>query len=81
MILILPQRMTDVLSRIRFNLHAVLEGSDREPLESAAATCVRCGLQNKCDKWIASHREGEDNPPPDFCPNAAFNSSHGSVPH
>jgi hypothetical protein len=68
----LPQRLADVLSRIRFNLSKASEGDKRVALNSAALKCAYCGKTGPCDEWIASHEQGEDNTPPDFCPSAKF---------
>lgn len=75
----LPRRMTDMLSRVRFNLHRALLADSRAALMSAAATCAHCETKRQCDDWIASHSEGDDNSAPDFCPNAAYVQAHRST--
>jgi hypothetical protein len=68
----LPGRMTDMLSRTRFNLSRALKPKNWRAFKTAAETCLRCGVGTKCRRWLESHREGEGNPVPDFCPNARF---------
>jgi hypothetical protein len=68
----LPTRMTDVMSRIRFNLLRALQKDRLEALEAAADNCRHCTHDCACDTWIASHSEGEGVAPPDFCPNRKF---------
>jgi hypothetical protein len=69
---ILSPRLTDVLSRIRFDVLAALKRRNRGALAFAALACARCRLDGKCRRWIASHRQGEDNQPPAFCPIGNF---------
>jgi len=68
----LQRRLTDVLSRIRFNLLGAAGSAQRQALEEASRECAQCSEAGTCQRWIAEHEEGEDNPPPDFCPNAAL---------
>ena len=68
----LPTRMTDVMSRVRFNLLRALQGDRVEALETAAANCRQCDHACKCDQWIAGHHEGEVASPPEFCPNREY---------
>jgi len=64
--------MTQVLSRIRFDLKSALHVRNRRQLDEATIRCVRCDNRDDCDRWIEQHREGEPNRLPDFCPNAAY---------
>lgn len=79
-VMFLPWRMTDVLSRTRFDMNRALQSRHWEALKTAAQTCVRCPAETECERWIAKHRQGENNPVPSFCPNAPFIRSHGRRP-
>jgi hypothetical protein len=68
----LEDRLTDVLSRIRFNLLSALSGNGRQALGTASKACSTCHKHDACDKWIATHPEGGEVDPPSFCPNAKF---------
>ena len=71
-VMVLPWRMTDMLSRTRFDMSRALKGEHLEALKTAAKRCVRCAAQTRCEQWIAQHQRGEGNPVPSFCPNAHF---------
>jgi hypothetical protein len=71
-VMVLPWRMTDMLSRTRFDMSRALKGEHWEALKTAAERCVRCAAQTRCEQWIAQHQQGEGNPVPSFCPNAHF---------
>ena len=68
----LPRRLTDVLSRVRFNMHGLLARGKAKDLETAGHLCNRCVVKGRCDRWIATHAEGEAASPPAFCPSAKF---------
>jgi hypothetical protein len=68
----LQRRLTDVLSRIRFNLLGAAGSTQRQALEEASRLCAHCREAVTCQRWISEHEEGADNPPPDFCPNAGL---------
>lgn len=68
----LPWRLSDVLSRLRFDLNRLLSRSGERELDLASGLCASCGNGAECDRWIAGHLEGEDNAPPRFCPNSAL---------
>src|SRR5262245_2122256 len=76
-VMFLPWRMTDVLSRTRFDISRALQSRHWEALKTAAQTCVRCPAETECERWIAKHRQGESNPVPSFCLNTPFIRSHG----
>jgi hypothetical protein len=77
-VMLLPWRMTDVLSRTRFDINRALQNRHWEALKTATQTCVRCAAETECERWIAKHRQGESNPVPSFCPNAQFIRANGS---
>ena len=72
----LSDRLTDVLSRIRFNLFGALTGGERQALQDASNVCATCVAKVSCEKWVAQHPEGGEAAPPSFCPNAAFMRRH-----
>ena len=63
----LPQRMTDVLSRVAVDLDKVGVSEDGAALVQAALQCRDCENADKCDDWIGAHEEGDGAPPPHFC--------------
>jgi len=75
-VIFLPRRMTDMLSRTRFDMSRALQGKNWEAFKTAAKTCVHCSAQGECEQWIATHPQGEENPVPGFCPNAHYMASH-----
>jgi uncharacterized protein DUF6455 len=64
--------MTEVMSRVRFNLLRALQKDRLEALDAAADNCRHCAHECACDRWIATHNEGEGASPPEFCPNEQF---------
>jgi Family of unknown function (DUF6455) len=64
--------LTEVMSRIRFDL-ATLFNSHAFPLfEGAMVTCFACQQKTSCDQWISSTPEGDGADAPSFCPVAPF---------
>jgi hypothetical protein len=76
-IIVLPGRMTDMLSRTQFNIDRALKANNGKAFEAAAATCRRCAVTTECRRWLESHQEGAANPVPNFCPNAPFIRANG----
>jgi hypothetical protein len=75
-IIVLPERMTDMLSRTRFNIERALKANNGKAIKAAAATCRGCLVQGECRRWLKSHQEGAANPVPNFCPNEPFIRAH-----
>ena len=76
----LPWRMTDMLSRTRFDMSRALTVKNWGALKTAAQTCMDCAAKTDCERWIANHQQGEDNAVPSFCRNAHFIGSNGPRP-
>ena len=79
-IVFLPWRMTDVLSRTRFDMRRALTAKNWGALKTAAQTCVDCAAKSECERWIANHEQGESNAVPSFCRNAHFIHANGPRP-
>lgn len=81
-ITVLPEPMTDMLSRTRFNIDRALKANNGKAMTAAAATCRGCTVQGECRRWLERHQEGAGHPVPNFCPNAPFiraNSRRGKA--
>ena len=76
-IMVLPEQMTDMLSRTRFNIDRALKANNGIAFKAAAVTCRGCVVQAECRQWLESHQEGAANPVPNFCPNAPFIRANG----
>lgn len=61
-------RLTDLLSRLRFDYRLLLDESNYAAVAAAAGSCRSCEHTKACDRWRAQHAEGEDNSSPWFCP-------------
>ena len=61
-------RLTGVLSRVHIKLDELLSPTSAPVLELAVLACLNCTKTMRCDTWIATHHEGEPNPPPVHCP-------------
>ena len=77
---VLPRRMTDVLSRTRFDMSRALTAKNWAALKTAAQTCLECAAKLECERWIANHQQGESNAVPRFCRNAHFIRSNAPRP-
>jgi Family of unknown function (DUF6455) len=68
----LPFRMTQMLSRVRFDIGEALADANREALDAAAIRCVLCRAHGACDAWTAKHGQGKDLEVPAFCTNKDY---------
>ncbi len=75
----LPVRMTDVLSRVPFDVNYAFNAFNRGELDTAATNCIACRRKAKCDRWVEGHAEGAGDEPPQFCPNATYMKSFAPV--
>lgn len=69
---ILPERLTDVMSRLHIDLNCVLSTENRKQLLAASDTCRLCRMTAQCDDWIERHPEGCGSAPAIFCPVRAY---------
>ena len=55
---------------LKFSAIARAAGLPYKELEAAGQLCDQCVVKGRCDRWIATHAEGEGASPPAFCPSA-----------